>query len=147
MRKLAILIVLGAAALAYAGKEAAQATRYNVAADLKNYPQGTAKEALASVVKAVEGKRVDYLLAQLADPEWVDDRVKNYDGKFSVLLDETKGKLLDDPAPLKQFKLFEKEGEWSEEGTSASVSHKDVAERRAYFRKVGDRWYLLNRLR
>src|SRR5438552_17204398 len=58
------------------------AARYGIAPDLKTFPQATAKEALASVLKAVEAKRFDYLVAQLADPEFVDDRVKRlYAGK------------------------------------------------------------------
>jgi hypothetical protein len=146
MRKLAVLIVLGGAVLG-CGSEAVPATRHDVAPDLKVYPQGTPKEALASVVKAVEGKRIDYLLAQIADPEWVDDRVKSNGGKFSVVVEEAKRHLLDDPGPLKQLKLFEKEGEWAEEGDSASVGHKDVADRRVFFRKVGGRWYFQNRVR
>src|SRR4051812_1621842 len=47
------------------------AVRFRVTPDLKAYPQGTAKEALASVLEAVKKKRIDYLLAQLTDPEWV----------------------------------------------------------------------------
>ena len=38
-------------------------TRYGIALDLKSYPQATAKEALASVIKAVEDKHLDYLVA------------------------------------------------------------------------------------
>lgn len=146
MRKLAVLIVLSGAVLASAS-EVAPAPRYDVAPDLKGYPQGSPKEALAAVVKAVEGKRIDYLLAQLADPEWVDERVKSSGGKFSVAVEEAKRHLLDDPAPLKQLKLFEKEGAWTEEGDAASVGHKDVAARRVFFRKVGGRWYFQNRVR
>src|SRR5438876_7020446 len=49
-------------------------TRHGVAPELKSFPQATPKEALASVLKAVEMKRFDYLLAQLAEPDWVDGR-------------------------------------------------------------------------
>src|SRR5207249_2823881 len=52
--------------------------RYHVAPDLKTYPQGTAKEAFASVLEAIKKKRIDYLLAQLAEPDWVDGRVDAY---------------------------------------------------------------------
>ncbi len=70
------------------------ATRYSIASDLKTYPQGTAKETLASVLKAIESKRVDYLTAQLADPAFVDDRVKRlYGGRFEEQVEDTRGRL------------------------------------------------------
>src|SRR5262245_61113248 len=57
--------------------------RYGISLDVKTYPQATAKEALASVLKAIDARKIDYLVAQLADPSFVDDRVKRvYAGKF-----------------------------------------------------------------
>lgn len=137
---LATLLFVGWASMA-----TAQA-RHGFEPDLKTYPQATPKETLASLIAAIENKRIDYVLAQLTEPEWVDSRVKD-SGKFSTVLDEAKDKLLDDPAPLKQLKQFAKDGEWiMADSSTASVSHKDVVGRQAFFRKIGDRWYLLNRV-
>jgi hypothetical protein len=121
------------------------AARYGVEADLKTYPQGTPKETLASVLKAIDTKRIDYLLAHLADPQFVDRRVKENGGRFDVLLDETKAKLLDDPGAAKQLRKFLSDGEWKVEENNATVKLKDVPDRAVYLRKLGDRWFLENR--
>ena len=120
-------------------------TRYGIAVDLKAYPQSTAKEALASVIKAVENNRIDYLVAQLADPVHIDDRVqRQYGGKFDDQVADTKLKM--DAGTLKLFQRFLKDGEWTRDKAAESVRLKDVAKDRAiFFRRIGDRWYLENR--
>src|SRR5262245_55933096 len=55
---------------------AGEGKRYGVTRDAKSYPQASAKEALASVLKAIRDRKFDYLVAHLADPAFVDDRVK-----------------------------------------------------------------------
>jgi hypothetical protein len=119
-------------------------TRYGIAPDLKAFPQGTPKQTLASVLEAVQGKRIDYLLAQLADPDFVDRRVKDYGGRFTDLVTETKRKLVDDPGPAKLFGRFLKDGEWEVEETDATVSLKDVQDRTVSFHKADGRWFLKN---
>src|SRR5262245_48322911 len=100
MRVVLALVVLTALTAAQ------PAARYGVEADLKTYPQGMPKEALASVLKAIDAKRIDYLLAHLADPQFVDQRVKENGGRFDALLEETRAKLLDDPGAAKQLSKF-----------------------------------------
>ncbi len=118
--------------------------RYGVAPDLKTYPQATPKEALASALKAAEAGRFDYLAAQLADPGWVDERVKRlYGGRFAEQVEDTRARL--GPATLKQLRRFLTDGAWSEDQETASARLKDVPDRRVYLRRVGDRWYLENR--
>ncbi len=124
------------------GDKAAEETRYAIAPDLKMYPQGTAKEALASVVKAVEAKRVDYVVAQLADPSFVDDRVKRlYGGRIVEQVDDTRAQL--DPSAIKLLQRFLKDGTWREEKNRVVVQLKDEA-RRLSFKKDGDRWFMEN---
>ncbi len=118
--------------------------RYGVAPDLKTYPQGSPKEALASALKAAESGRFDYLAAQLADPEWVDGRVKRlYAGRFEDQVEDTRARL--SPPTLKLLRRFLSEGAWSEAGDWASARLKDVPDRRVYLRRLGDRWYLEHR--
>jgi hypothetical protein len=120
--------------------------RYNLAPRLKTYPQGTPKETLASVLAAIDDRRIDYLLAQLTDPEWVDRRVKDvYAGRFDELVQEATTTLAGDPAKVKELRRFQKEGEWEGADTTASVHLKDVKDRQAFFKKIGTRWYLENR--
>jgi hypothetical protein len=130
---------------AQAQQEAAP-RRYGIEADLRDYPQETPKETLASVLLAIERGRINYLLAHLADPTFVDKRVKEvYGGDFDELVRETTGKLTDNPAALKELRRFLKEGEWEGGETTASVKLKDVKDRQVFFRKICQRWYLENR--
>jgi hypothetical protein len=120
--------------------------RYGIEANLRDYPQETPKEALASVLRAIERGRINYLLAHLADPAFVDKRVKEvYGGDFEELVRETTAKLTDNPATLKELQRFLKEGEWETGETTASAKLKDIKDRQVFFRKIGPRWYLENR--
>jgi hypothetical protein len=104
------------------------AARYGIAPDLKAFPQAMAKEALASVLKAVEAQRIDYLVAQLADPAFVDDRVKRlYAGQFEPQVEDTRTRL--DPPTVELLKRFLKDGEWTEDKERVTVRLKDVSEK------------------
>jgi hypothetical protein len=145
MRILAVLagLLLVTVALAEPGK-IEPAVRYDITPDLKSYPQSSPRETLASVLKAIENKRVDYLLAHLADPEFVDRRVKENGGKFADLVQETTRKLVDDPSAAKLLQRFLKDGEWETDTDSATVSLKDFKDRVIHFAKSGDRWFMKN---
>jgi hypothetical protein len=122
------------------------AKRYGVYVDLRRYPQGAPKETLASVLAAIDQKRFDYLIAHLADPDFVDERVKQLKGNFDEVVGEARMKYTDNPEAVKLLQRFLKEGEWEGgEGNTASVQLKDVKDRRVFFRKVDMRWYLENR--
>src|SRR6516162_6179387 len=98
---LGILVLCVVGLLAQEGKEAPP-RRYGIEANLRDYPQETPKETLASVLRAIERGRVNYLLAQLADPAFVDNRVKQlHGGDFDELVRETSQKLSDNPAAVK----------------------------------------------
>ena len=116
---------------------------YGIPADYKTYPQATPKETLASLLKAVEDKHVDYALAHLADPHWVEERVKQLGGKFEDLVKECRETKLD-AAAVKQLRRFLQDGEWKAEEKIAEVGLKDVADRSVRFYKVGDRWFMEN---
>jgi hypothetical protein len=121
--------------------------RYGLEADLVYYPQDTPKNALESVLKAIGRKRINYLLAHLADPRFVDDRVKNYGGNFDELVRETTRKLIDEPATAKELERFFKDGEWEDGDTMATAKIKEVKDRRVFFHKIGTRWFLENRVK
>jgi hypothetical protein len=116
--------------------------RYGVAPDLRSYPQGTPKETLASVLKCADLKRFDYLLAQLADPDWVEARVEVSAGGFKDVVKEA-GERLDAPA-VKQLKRFLDEGEIETLDTSAVVRLKTDKARVVRLRKIEKRWYLMH---
>src|SRR5438045_2365213 len=116
------------------------AERYGVMADLKSYPQANPKETLASVLKAADAKRYDYLLAQLADPDWVDARVKAAAGGFKEVVEETAHRL--DPPRVKLLRRFLEEGEVETLDSTAIFRLKDVKDRVVRLHKQNNRWYL-----
>ena len=118
--------------------------RYGVAADAKTFPQATAKEALASVLAAVEAKKFDYLVAHLADPAFVDDRVKRlYAGKFEEQVEDTRTRL--DAATVKQLGKFLKDGKWTVDKTSAIVQLDGVTDRVVRLVGKDGSWFLSHR--
>lgn len=119
--------------------------RYDQAIDLKKYPQATPKETLASFIKCVENKDIEYFVAQVAEPKWVDRRVKDLGGHFDDVIKEARQKLVDDPATLKQLARLARDGEWKTEDDQATVSLADAPEKPVHFVKKGDRWYVENR--
>jgi hypothetical protein len=131
-------LIVGGAAAAEGGP------RYGIEPDLNTYPQKTPREALASVVKAAEEKRFDYLVAQLADPAFIDDRVRRvFGGRFDQQVEDTRTRL-DAPA-MKLLRRFLKDGEWKAEGGRASARLKDVTDRAVFLREARGRWYLEHR--
>jgi hypothetical protein len=121
--------------------------RYAIDADLDTYPQSTPKDALRAVLKAIDAQRIDYLLAHLADPDFVDQRVRELGGRFENLLRVTTENLADDPESVRDLRRFSSDGAWQEGGGAASVKHKDIQGRQAFFRKMDNRWFLENRRR
>jgi hypothetical protein len=119
---------------------AADGTRYGIAPDLGTYPQATARQTLESLLKAVESKRVDYVVAQLADPAFVDDRVKRlYGGRFEEQVEDTRARL--DPLTIKHLQRFLKHGSWQEGDARVSV-RLEGEQRCLYFRKDKGRWFM-----
>ena len=147
MRGLAVLVT-GLIVVAGAGgqeKGPKLNPRYNFEFNPENFPQGSPKEALESLLKAVDLKRIDYLLAHLAEPVFVDERVKDvHKGSFEALVSETKSKLLDEPETIKLLRRFAKEGEFESGDTTASAKLKDQRER-VFFKKWETRWFFENK--
>jgi hypothetical protein len=140
MRILAPLILL---VLVGAPLSAQDTTRHGIEPDLKSYPQSTPQEALASVLKAIEANRVDYLVAQLADPIYIDERVKRlYGGNFAEQVIDSTGRL--DVGVVRMLKQLAKEGEWKVAANEAHLGAKAIVNRGVYMRKLGNRWYLEN---
>jgi hypothetical protein len=138
--------VVALVVLALVSSSAAQekGSRYGVALDAKTYPQATPKEGLRSVLDAAANKKFDYLVAHLADPGFVDDRVKRiYGGKFKEQVDDTRARL--DPGMLKLLRRFLDKGKWSVEKSEATVRLDDVKDRVVRLVKKDGRWYLEHR--
>src|SRR5690349_20692533 len=110
-------------------------TRYGIPADLRTYPRGTPRRALASAPKAADAGRFDYLAAQLADPRFIDDRVRRlYGGRFGEQVEDTRARL--DPGTLKLLRRFLDEGKWAARDDEASAALKDVPDRGVHLRRT-----------
>jgi hypothetical protein len=106
----------------------------------------------------VDNKRVDYLLAHLADPRFVDDAVAaNMNAipqgseqakrflAFDRLVSETTHYFLEDPSLIKELRRFGKEAQWQINEDSAVGTLKAVQGRQVFLRKHEGRWFLENR--
>jgi hypothetical protein len=143
MRAASVLVLISlAACLPRAGAQEKD-VRHGVALDSKAYPQATPREALASVLKALAARKVDYLVAHLADPSFVDDRVKRvYGGKFAEQVEDTRGRL--DPFAVKQLERFAKDGKWDIGKEEATVAVEEIKDRQVKLIRKGGRWFLAN---
>jgi len=126
-------------------KEPPPAPRYGIEADLEAYPQGTPKVALASALRALDGRRYDYLAAQLGDPEGVDKRVRELGGKFETYVKAVTDRYTLDPEAVRELRRFASEGSINESGDAATVTHKDIKGRQVFLKKNGGRWFLEDR--
>ena len=133
------------------------AKRYGLDVNLNQFPQKTPKDSVESIANAIEGNRVDYLLAHLADPEFVDKRVGEYtkalvgsdEAKTSLAFDrlvkETALFYKTDPLLVKELREFARSGEWEGDDQKATAKVKTVPTRRVFLKKIEDRWFLENR--
>jgi hypothetical protein len=137
-------VAAGGVAEAQSNKAPEAGMRYGLAADLATYPQGTPQQALASVLEAAAARRFDYVAAQLADPAFIDDRVRRlYGGRFEEQVEDTRTRL--DPGTVKLLRRFLKDGKWATHKGQASARLEDVPDRRVYLRRENGRWFLEHR--
>lgn len=125
-------------------KKSAPVPRYGVSPDLETYPQTSAKQAVTSILKALDRKRIDYLLAHLAEPGFVDQKVAALGGRFDDLVREVTEHFNDDPKRADEFRRFLKEGAVEETGATAKITLKDVPSRQVTLRQIEGRWYMNN---
>jgi len=118
--------------------------RFGVVFDPEHFPQKTPKECLGSVIKAIDERKIDYLLAQLADPEFVNQHVKAAGG-FAEFVKQTSDRLASDPAKVRELKRFLDEGTWEEADDAATARLKDVKGRAVFLKKIENRWYFEDR--
>jgi hypothetical protein len=162
MAALVVLTLVAGVGLPQGGKDGKkEVNRFGVLLDVQEYPQKSEKEALASVVKAINLKQYDYLLAHLADPKFVDARVEdlkkhtNPKAKeeartflaFQFLVKITAEHFTEDPSKVRDLKRFADNAEWTAKGTLSVGTLKDLPTRKVFLRKIGDRWVLEDRER
>ncbi|MCS6850640.1 MAG: hypothetical protein NZ700_05665 [Gemmataceae bacterium] len=148
MRPLTVVLLTLVAAVALSAQPAQDANlnrRYGIEVNQGAFPQGSPKETLTSVVKAMKEGKIDYLLAHLADPTLIDDRVRDLGGQFGDLVKEVTERLTREPDIIKSLERLLREGQWEEQEKTASVKPKDGGGLHAFFTKRGQRWFIENR--
>ena len=133
------------------------AKRYGYQHEQELFPQKTPQESIQSILKALDGKKVDYLLAHLADPKFVDDRIEEYRTlqkgsdaaktvlSFERLVRETVAHFQEDPVLVKELRQYLKDAEWEIQDATAIATLKSASPRRVFLRKLEDRWFLENK--
>jgi hypothetical protein len=152
------LVLLGIASAAQAEGKKKTPRRFGFDVDETTFPQKSPAEAMNSIAAALGRKKVDYLLAHLADPSYVDYWVDRYkvdfpQGKeegrhllaFDRLVRETNRYFEDDPLVVKDLRIFAKEAKWAEEGELATGTVDTIPARKVFLRKIGERWFLENK--
>jgi hypothetical protein len=158
MRMMCIVVMFVLGSLAGAQDQDRLAKRYGFDVNLSFYPQKTPKETLLSIGKAIENNRMDYLLAHLADPKFVDETVADYKNTirqgeekakvflaFDRLVNETTQYFLEDPTLVKELRRFALEAEWEGNESQTVGTLKEVQGRKVFLRKYEDRWFLENK--
>lgn len=146
------------------------------------YPQDSPKNALYSVLRAMDKDRYDYLVAHLLEPGYVNEQLaigyplfekqareivekeqlarKGFDREFIVnrirdlanqknvdnLVQRIRTKIDNDPEVLRDFKRMLREGSFEDAGETSVGKLKDAKDRALYFKRVGDRWYVENKM-
>lgn len=64
---------------------------------------------------------------------------------FKVVVADVKEKLGDDPESLKELKRFSREGTAAEAGDTATITLRDVKDRKVFLKKKDGRWFVENR--
>lgn len=152
------LLMLSASSNAQEEKKKSPPRRFGFDVDETTFPQQNPKDAMTSIATAIERKKVDYLLAHLADPLYVDYWVEQYkkdfpqgkdEGKrllaFDRLVKETNNYYQNDPLIAKDLRIFAREAKWEEMDDLAVGTTDKVPARKIYLRKIGDRWFLENK--
>lgn len=68
--------------------------RYGIALDEASYPQNNPENLRKSLLKALNSDKIDYLLAHLAHPLFIDKNIREvHEGDFSKQVSETQEKL------------------------------------------------------
>jgi hypothetical protein len=139
-------------------KKAPLPRRFGFDVDEETFSQQSPEKTMQSIAKALDRKKVDYLLAHIADPGFVDYWVNRYktdftqgseEGKrllaFERLVTETNQYYANDPLIIRDLRKFAKEAKWAEEGDTAVGTVEGIAARKVYLRKIGERWFLENK--
>ena len=119
--------------------------RYGIDADLDALPARLAQGRPGVRPQGDRRRRFDYVVAQLADPDFVDKQVAGRRRQVRWVRRPMTDRLTDDPEPSGNCGGSRRKANSNVTGDAAIVSHKDVKGRQVYLRKIGSRWFLEDR--
>ena len=64
---------------------------------------------------------------------------------YKQVVKDVKEKIGDDPEAVKELRRFAREGTVTEAGDTATITLRDIKERKVYLKKAGNRWYVENK--
>ncbi len=139
-------------------KEKKAPPRFGFDLDEFTFPQKSPEETIKSIAKALDRKKLDYLLAHIADPLYVDYWVNQYKKDFTKGTDRAKELLAfdqlvaetslyfqNDPLLIRDLRVFSRDGKWEERDDLAIGTVESIPARKVFLRKMGDRWFLENK--
>ncbi len=112
--------------------------RYGIAFDEASFPQNTPDNLRKSLLKALNSDKIEYMLAHLADPSFIDKNVREvHEGDFAKQVAETREKLKKGlKSPLESLL---KEGKLNASEKSASLKDLIIT-----MKLENNKWYMEN---
>lgn len=157
-RTTAAVLLIGLAGLVAAQEQSRLDSRYGLNYSAERFPQKTPQEALQSVVRAIDSKKFEYLVAHLADPVYVDRSIAEYKAAipkggdeaktivaFERLVKEVGKYYVDDPSILRELRQFAKDAKFETMEKSAVGTVPAIDGRKVFLKKIEDRWFLENK--
>jgi hypothetical protein len=117
--------------------------RYGIAVDEATFPQNSPENLRKSLLKALESDKIDYMLAHLAHPAFIEKNVREvHEGDFSKQVSETKEKLKNGLKTPLETLLKTGKLEYSEKaGTIKDPGLKDFV---IHMKLENNKWYMEN---
>lgn len=117
--------------------------RYGIAVDDAAFPQNTPENLRKSLLKALESDKIDYMLAHLAHPAFIEKNVREvHEGDFSKQVSETKEKLKNGlKTPLETLLKTGKLESSEKAGTIKDPALKDFV---IHMKLENNKWYMEN---
>ena len=117
--------------------------RFGIALDEASFPQNSPENLRKSLLKALNSDKIEYMLAHLADPSFIDKNVREvHEGNFAKQVAETREKLKKGlKSPLESLL---KEGKLNASEKSASLTDPALKDFIITMKLENNKWYMEN---
>lgn len=117
--------------------------RFGIALDEASFPQNSPENLRKSLLKAINSDKIEYMLAHLADPSFIDKNVREvHEGNFAKQVAETREKLKKGlKSPLESLL---KEGKLNASEKSASLKDPALKDFIITMKLENNKWYMEN---